>query len=233
MHHTPLEFLMPTQMNKLSLRQVCLACTAIAALAAAPRAWADVELTDLPGVTTSANSCYLTACGVAGTFSDLNVIDNQAYLPGSGGHGWSAGDHGTASNPNWVRVDFGAAYLLSSVDLRFHDNAGAWQGYSNVYELRGSVDASTWQVLGTGTLIDLTGNVAALTDNYVWAGAARPVARWLEYRVVGGTHWSALDEINAMGSPAAAVPEPSSCALWATGGVLGLWLRRRAATVQR
>jgi hypothetical protein len=201
---------------------------AAAALVACSAAWADVELTDLPGVTTSANACYLSACGVAGTFTDPNIIDNLPYIPGTGGHGWSAGDHGSVADPNWVRVDFGAAYLISSVDLRFHDNAGAWQGYTNVYELRGSSDSSTWQLLGSGTLTDLTGNVAALTDNYAWAGAARPVARWLEYRVVGGSHWSALDEINAMGSPAAPVPEPSSAALWAAAGALGLWLRRRS-----
>jgi F5/8 type C domain/PEP-CTERM motif len=199
-----------------------------AAMLTCSTAWADVEVTDLPGVSTSANACYLSVCGVASTFSDRNIIDNQAYVPGTGGHGWSAGSHGTAANPNWVRVDFGAAYVISSVDLRFHDNAGAWQGYTNVYELRGSVDASNWQVLGSGTLTDLTGNVAALTDSYAWSGAARPVARWLEYRVVGGTHWSALDEINAMGAPIAAVPEPSSYALWAAGGAMGLWLRRKA-----
>jgi F5/8 type C domain len=211
------------------LHQTLFAAVAAVAMGTSSMAWADVELTDMPGVTTSANSCYLSACGVTGTFTDLNIIDNLPYIPGTGGHGWSAGDHGTAANPNWVRVDFGAAYLISSVDLRFHDNSGAWQGYNNVYELRGSTDASSWQLLGSGTLTDLTGNVAALTDNYMWAGAARPVARWLEYRVVGGSHWSALDEINAMGSPAAPVPEPGSAALWATAGALGLWLRRRAA----
>jgi F5/8 type C domain len=211
------------------MRRALLTTWAAVVLAAPTWALADVELTNLPGVTTSANSCYLTACGVAGTFSDVNIIDNQAYLPGVGGHGWSAGDHGTAGNPNWVRVDFGAAYLISSVDLRFHDNAGAWQGYTNVYELRGSSNGSNWQLLGSGTLTDLTGNVAALTDNYMWAGAARPVARWLEYRVVGGSHWSALDEINAMGAPVAAVPEPGTVAMWSVAGVMGLWLRRRAA----
>lgn len=209
-------------------RRVSMFAATFSALALASTAWADVELTDLPGVSTSASACYLQTCGVPGTFSDRNVIDNKFYLPGSGGNGWSGGTHGTAANPQWVRVDFGAAYLLSSMDLRFHDNAGAWQGYTNVYELRGSVNASTWQLLGSGTLTDLTGNVAALTDNYTWAGAARPVARWLEYRVVGGSHWAALDEMNAMGSPSA-VPEPGTWALMVAGGLCTVWRSRRQA----
>ena len=224
---------MPAAIRTAPWRQAALTVATLAVLMATPAAWADVELTDLPGVSTSANSCYLQTCGVPGTFSDRNIIDNRAYLPGSGGNGWSAGDHGSAANPNWVRVDFGAAYLLSSVSLRFHDNAGGWQGYTNIYELRGSVDASAWQTLGSGTLIDLSGNFAALNDSYSWAGDARPAARWLEYRVVGGTHWSALDEINAMGSPVA-VPEPGTWALMATGGWFTVWLsRRRTAALRR
>ncbi len=198
-----------------------------AGLLCAATAHADVELTDLPGVVATANSCYLSACNVPGLFVAANAIDNLAYLPGSGGHGWSAGDHGSAGDPNWLRVDFGAVYALSNTELRFHDNAGAWQGYTNLYELRGSVDGLVWQTLGSGTLTDLTGNTAALTDSYAWSGAARPLARWLEYRVVGGTHWSALDEINAMGSPAA-VPEPGSWALFGAGlACVGALSRRR------
>lgn len=199
-------------------------------LLCAAAAHADVELTDLPGVVATANSCYLAPCDGPGLFVAANAIDNQAYVPNLGGHGWSAGDHGSAGDPNWLRVDFGAVYAISSTELRFHDNAGAWQGYTNVYELLGSVDGLLWQALGSGTLTDLTGNTAALTDSYVWSGAARPLARWLEYRVVGGTHWSALDEINAMGS-LAAVPEPGSWALLAAGlaGVAAVARRRQSA----
>ncbi len=125
------------------------AALATAALSASGLARADVELTDMPGVVASANACYLSACDVPATFSAGNAIDNLRYLSGTGGHGWSAGSHGTAGSPNWLRVDFGALYAVSSVDLRFHDNAGAWQGYTNVYELRASSDGSAWAVLGT------------------------------------------------------------------------------------
>jgi hypothetical protein len=204
------------------------AALATAALSASSLARADVELTDLPGVVASANACYLTACDVAGTFSAGNAIDNLPYLPGVGGHAWNAGSHGTAGSPNWLRVDFGALYALSSVELRFNDNAGAWQGYTNVYELRASSDGSRWDVLGSGTLTDLAGNQAALTDSFEWSGNTRPLARWLEYRVVGGSHWSALDEINASGS-LAAVPEPASHALMVLGLLaIGVHARRRS-----
>jgi hypothetical protein len=187
----------------------------------------DVEITDLPGVVATANACYLTACHQVGTFAAANALDNLRYLPGTGGHGWSAGRHGTASSPNWLRVDFGAVYSLANTHLRFHDNAGAWQGFNNHYELRASVDGLTWQLLGSGTLTDLTGNEAALTDSYSWTGAARPSARWLEYRVTGGSHWSALDEINAMGAPVAAVPEPGTYVLMALGLVAVTCASRR------
>jgi hypothetical protein len=187
-----------------------------AGLLCAAAAHADVELTDLPGAVATANSCYLAPCDGPGLFAAANAIDNLAYTSASSGHGWGAGDHGTPGDPNWLRVDFGAVYAISSTTLRFVDNGGAWQGYTNVYELRASVDGLFWQTLDSGTLTDLTGNTAALTGNHAWSGAAQPLARWLEYRVVGGTHWSALDEINAMGT-LAAVPEPGSWALFGVG----------------
>ena len=106
---------------------------------------------------------------------------------------WSKCEPGHAGAANGVRVDFGSTYLISSVDLRFPDNGGAWQGYNNAYELRASSDGSAWQLLGSGTLTDFTGNVAALIDDCAFAGATRPVARWLEDRAAGvrtGRRWT-------------------------------------------
>ena len=58
-------------------RRASMFAATFSALTLASTAWADVELTDLPGVTTSASACYLQTCGVAGAFSDRNVIDNK------------------------------------------------------------------------------------------------------------------------------------------------------------
>lgn len=208
---------------------VRLALLSTSVLATASAAQADTVLTDLPAAVASANSCYLSICDQLGSFSAANAIDHQPYSRITGQHGWNAGDHGSAGDPNWWRIDFGALYAIASVKLEFGDNLGAYQGYTNLYQLRGSSDGTNWQLLGSGTMTDLTGNTEALTDQYGWAGAAQPVARWLEYRVIGGSHWSELSEISATGTLyTGVVPEPASSALMAAGLLaIGLFARRK------
>jgi len=214
---------------------VRLALLSTFALAVASAAQADTVLTNLPAAVASANSCYLSICDLPGTFSAANAIDHQPYSRITGQHGWNAGDYGSAGDPNWWRLDFGALYAIASVKLEFGDNLGAYQGYTNLYQLRGSSDGTNWQLLASGTLTDLTdltdltGNTEALTDQYGWAGNAQPVARWLEYRVVGGSHWSELSEISATGTLyTGVVPEPASYALMAAGLLaISLFARRR------
>ncbi len=215
-----------------TLRAAALAASLLPALAQAVASGASA-LTDLPGVSASASSCYQSADCASGRFAAANVLDNQAYTPGTGGNAWNAGTWASAAAPAWVRVDLGRQALIDSVTLRFTDNQGAWNGYDNVYELRGSADGQAWQLLGSGTLVDIAGNSAALTDTHAWAAGSQPLLRALEYRVVGGRHWAALDEMDVLGTPVSAVPEPGAGALLAAGLGLLAWRTARATRGDR
>lgn len=186
------------------------------------------SLTDLPGVTATASSCYLSSDCTSGPYAAHNALDNRAYTPGTGGNAWNAGTWAGAAAPAWLRVDLGRLALIDSVTLRFTDNQGGWNGYDNVYALRGSADGQAWQTLGSGILVDIAGNAEALTDTYQWASGSQPLLRVLEYRVVGGSHWAALDELDATGTAVAAVPEPGTWALLDAGLGLLAWRAARA-----
>lgn len=224
-------------MSSSPLRRVALAASLLPglAMAAAP---GPVSLTDLPGVTATASSCYQSTDCAPGRWSAVNVFDNLAYVAGVGGNAWNAGTWASAAAPAWVRVDLGRLAQIDSVTLRFTDNQGGWNGYENVYELRGSADGQAWTLLGSGTLVDITGNPEALGDTHSWAAGSQPTLRMLEYRVVGGRHWAALDEMDVTGTAVSAVPEPGAGVLLAAGlaalaGAGALSARRAAPSRHR
>lgn len=183
-------------------------------------------LTSLPGLTATASSCYLNfGCDNALQWSPAKAVDGVDYDL-TGNHSWNAGTHASAASPAWLRLDFGSVYQLDSATLRFTYNKGNFAGFTNVYQFRTSVDGLAWATSASGTLVD-SPNPALLNNSFSWAAGEGPLARFVEYRVVGGSHWAALGELQVTGQ-VAAVPEPASVLTMLAGGAaLMVHLNRR------
>lgn len=193
-------------------------------------------LTSLPGVSTSAGSCY-TGCGKA-QYDHSNIIDGDFGSTGNTGlNSWNSGYWG-----GWVQINFGAAYQLDRIELY------GGNGYYDPYTLLTSLDGTSWTAIATGGYH----NEPALThtDTYqgVKYGAVHDVAtstlgnnivgQYLRYSVnAGSPHWGYLFELvvdghspaaqNPNPGPSSNVPAPGPLALMALG-LVGV-LRRKFA----
>ncbi|QTN30902.1 discoidin domain-containing protein [Akkermansiaceae bacterium] len=105
---------------------------------------------------------------------------------------WSSTDHGSAGDPNWLKLDLGRVQEIGRVFLWFVYNNGQYPNYTNVYELYGSQDDSDYTLIATGTLVD-TADYEGRSDDIILPVDARSY-RYLLYNVVGGSHWSGLNE---------------------------------------
>lgn len=195
-----------------------------------PAAAHALELTDLPSVVATANSCYLNSdCDPSNDWAAAKVLDGMDYDL-TGAHSWNAGTWASAVSPQWVRLDFGNTYRLEGAELRFTYNGGAYTGFTNDYEFRTSVDGTSWAVSAGGTLID-SAHPAQLNHHWAWSPGDGPLARYVEYRVVGGSHWATLGELNVQGV-AAPVPEPGTATMAMAGLLMcSLVARRRCRRV--
>ncbi len=193
-----------------SLLRLC-AVLALAGLAQQGTA-AGIDRTLLPGISTTASSCYL-GCGNAAHDKD-NILDNQRLV--SGPDNWNSGGYG-----GWVQVDFGAAHAFERVEL--------YGGYafSNSFQLDVSSDGVSFTTVASGSYhlepalsLGPTGNYAGQKYGavFTWAAGSEPVGRYLRYTRTGGADWGYLYEVEAVGHlPAAPVPEPAPAALLLAG----------------
>ncbi len=184
-----------------------------------------IDLTSLPGVTTSASSCYL-GCGNA-LYDHSNIIDGD--FGGSGNTGlnsWNSGGFG-----GHVQINFGAAYVLDRVELY-----GA-SPYGNSYALSVSLDGTNWQQIAADiyhvepnlTQTATVGGVkyGAVHDTSYNTLANNVTGQYLRYTRTGGADWGYLFEMNVQGH-VAAVPEPETYSLLLAGlGLVGFAARRR------
>lgn len=192
-------------------------------------------LTALPGVTTSAGSCYF-GCGNA-AYDHSNIIDGDFGASGNNGlNSWNSGYWG-----GYVQINFGAAYQLDRIELY-----GA-NGYVDPYTLSVSLDGNSWSAIATGAYH--LESALSHTDTYqgIKFGAVHDVldntladaviGQYLRYSVNPGTpHWGYMFELlvdghtpviepvsQAGGGSSSSVPEPGSLALLGLGlaGMVG------------
>ncbi len=184
-----------------------------------------IQLTGLPGVITSASSCYL-GCGNA-AYDHSNIIDGDFGGTGNTGlNSWNSGGSG-----GYVQINFGAAYVLDRIELY-----GAYP-YDNLYALSVSLDGNTWQNIATGGYHIEPALTQSATYNGYKYGAVHDASygtlgsavsgQYLRYTRAGGGHWGYLFELDVQGH-VASVPEPETWAMLLAGiGLVGFAARRR------
>jgi hypothetical protein len=191
-----------------------------------------LELTDQPGVSATAGSCYL-GCGHA-QYDSSNVLDGDYGGSGNTGlNSWNSGFYG-----GWVQVDLTSVYALDRIELYGGTN------YYNPFSLAVSSDGTHWSGVASGgyqfdARLSHTGlggqkygAVFDVADNTLAAGVS---GRYVRYTVGSGSpHWGHLFEIDVQGHALAApVPEPETCALMLSGLALLGWQGRRARFTRR
>jgi hypothetical protein len=112
-----------------------------------------------------------------------------------------------------LTIDLQYTYEIEQIILTFAN--GGVPGYTNIYNLYKSFNATDWTLIGSGTLVDTEDHIHVL--NY-----ESEAMRYIKYEVVGGTHWANLSEMEAF----SLVPEPAVAWLLTLAGLL-LVRRRR------
>ena len=152
-----------------------------------------------------------TANGYWGSYTPDLAIDGQTDTR------WQIGDKGTLGDPNWLTIDLGTSYLVTSIDLFWQGSDGYYAGYTTQYNVYYSSDNTNWTLVGSGTFVDETSQI---TDHFDF-GAAGQSMQYVKYEVDGGTHWSSISEISVWAddgsSPSAPVPAPATILLFGVG----------------
>lgn len=167
--------------------------------------------------TATANSTYSSPA-----LAIDNIVSKDNY--------WVVNDYGTISDPNWLVIDLGSVFSVNSIDLFWQLSDGIYPGYTTNYNVYFGPDSTNWTFVDSGIFVDETSQI---TDSFNFGTTGQDM-RYVKYEVDGGSHWSAISEIQVWSddgsSPANPVPEPATMLLLGSGlAGLGLFkkVRRR------
>ena len=192
-------------------------------------AWSVLLLVVLSFGESHASPINLSQIGATATANQIY----SNFLPGLAIDGivseessWVAPDHGTSSDPNWLKIDLGNVFTVNQISLFSRDTS--WENTFFVhFELHTSLDGSNWgSLLASGNLFDDP------VDYYDDIFFSTPIdTRYIRVLQNAGSHWSNLAEIQVYGRPSVAstVPEPSTVLLLGCG-LMGLVCSGRKRT---
>ena len=106
------------------------------------------------------------------------------------GSGWNAGRHASESSQSWLKVDLERVYMIDTINL-WTEPEGKFAGYDNDYQLYGSLDDVSYQLIGEGTLVQGHDPMDELAIGQSF--------QYLRYNVIGGSNWANLSEIEVYG----------------------------------
>jgi F5/8 type C domain len=155
--------------------------------------------------------------------ADLPTYPASLAIDGNLDTFWRGTAHGSPTAPWWIIVDLSNEFQVDRIELWTHDTP--YVNYFIDYNLYGSINGSTFNLLSTGTLIDpppppIPGYYDYFHDT-VFLPYNQNIIRYAKFEVIGGSHDAHLNEIEIWGESISSVPEPNGILLLFCG-VVGL-----------
>ena len=174
--------------------------------------WADsdqsvVETNELNNV--SAAACQVTPPPATVNIASIkgiataDVFIDQTWAPrlaidGNRGTAWNAGSVGSAAHPHFLIIDLQQPFQVDAIFLKdiIWNPASPFLGFNNVYNLYIGNDGVTYTKIASGTLTESPD--PALNSAFVPILATPSTFRFVKYEVVGGSHWSHLQDLEIL-----------------------------------